>query len=243
MKTRPILMHKRSIENLLAGRKTQTRRIVKVRDLLQVRRGDAEHYRGVSADGCVEHCLNDVGMTGLLALCPFGQPGDLLWVRESWRTYEALDKTAPRSLIAGTGLVYEAGGRNFRHEHDLDGMGNKVRPGMFMPRWASRLTLRLTDVRLERVQATSREDIVAEGVAVPVHDGHAVIELTGKSPPAKFLTKDQLGDVGALLRAHWASLWENTNGVGAWERNAWCWALTFEVLRANVDAVLARMAA
>lgn len=229
MKSSPILFSGPMVRALLDGCKTQTRRILKVqprnvihKDLRDDGYGAMRflwlRQTGPALDEHVEESL----------ICPYGVPGDLLWVRETCCT----DWTDRPIYKANGGSAREAG---YAEEP-------RWRPSIHMPRWASRLTLRLTDVRVERVQDASHLDILAEGVRIPADaDGGVMLELTGKSPPAKFLTKAQLGDERAILRAHWASLWENTNGPGAWERNDWVWALTFDVIRENVDAALQRL--
>jgi hypothetical protein len=91
-----------------------------------------------------------------------------------------------------------------------------------MRRNQSRLTLRLTDVRVEQVQEINVDDVLAEGVDCPRH--------------ARGPCNDSCGELGEDFRA----LWNDTNGPGAWDRNDWVWALHFEVLRQNVDTVLQR---
>lgn len=228
MKARPIMFSGPMVRALLEGRKTQTRRIVKN----PMQTAMVRHHPHYERDG------------GALWLhqCPYGRPGDLLWVREAWRTYAALDKEAPRSLIAGTGLVYEAGGRNFPQERDLQGMGKKVRPGMFMPRWASRLTLRLTDVRVQRLQEISKDDAIAEGAKQ-----WDVLEGTSARLPRWSMEPQtseqccmhgpQMAFANYINKLHGGENW-NLKPSNLWAENPWAWALTFEILRENVDSVI-----
>lgn len=166
IKERPILMHARSIKGILAGSKTQTRRIVK--------------YRAYAEEGAIVHPRE----------CPYGQPGDRLWVRETWRMNE------PPS-----GLIFKAD----LHPVDYERYA-PWRPSIYMPRWASRLTLEITDIRVERVQDISEEDARAEGL-------HA----------------DSI-DSALSLCENFSVLWEETNGKGAWERNDWVWVISFRRL-------------
>lgn len=196
-------MHARSIQNLLAGRKTQTRRIVKWL-------WGAPHAQAWSVkNGRFEYADNDGWHDCAPPRCLYGSSGDLLWVRES-----VLFNSEP-----GRGespWIYRADVDHPEAVRISEDCNANWRPSIHMPRRASRLTLRLTDVRVERVQETSVDDILCEGI---------------------ILTADDEGH-----RAAWAKLWDHTNGPGAWERNDWCWCLSFEVLRQNVDVVLRRLA-
>jgi hypothetical protein len=202
MKARPILMHARSIQNLLAGRKSQTRRIVKPQPK---RRWLAEMF-----DGCALFSRPGTlaGEFTQAVKCPYGLVGDLLWVRETF----APNRVLPMSHREPGEFIYRA-------DRDPEDGGVKWsanwKPSIHMPRRASRLTLQLTYVRVERVQDISDWDAYAEGIK----DGDA----PASTPCQQF-----------------ERLWNNTNGPGAWKRNDWTWALSFEVLRKNVDAVLAQ---
>lgn len=196
MRARPILMHARSVQNLLAGRKTQTRRIMKPQPLF---RTPFWEWAGAGWSGNMKS-LRPVAGHSLSTRCPYGVPGDLLWVRES-----VLFNSEPGQ---GESLwIYRADMDHHEAVRASEDCNANWRPSIHMPRRASRLTLRLTDVRVERIQEITGLDIVAEGC-----DGS---------------------------RVGFLELWNDTNGPGAWERNDWVWALTFDVLRENVDAVLA----
>ena len=211
MKAKPILMHGRSIRSLLAGRKMQTRRIVKPQpEWVDGAHGATRHRWEFYGGGYADH--------GEVVDCPKGQPGDLLYVRETW--------DAPFRWHAGyagqnvvDGWTFDRNEVIYRVEDDHQGPWEKWRPSIHMPRWASRLTLHLTDVRVERVQEITAADILAEGV-----------ELTGKYKAIDGADWDA---------SEFAELWDATNGSGAWLRNDWVWVLTFELIEANVDDVLA----
>lgn len=135
------------------------------------------------------------------AMCPYGVPGDRLWVREAWRTVPAVDHLPPRELTSAHRIWYEA---DAPHQ---PGFG-KLRPSMFMPRWVSRITLEITSVRVERLQEISEADAKAEGVAI-------------KNSPAAFLTSYARG---------FRDLWESINGPGSWDANPWVWVVEFRRL-------------
>lgn len=129
--------------------------------------------------------------------CPYGMPGDRLWVREAWRTDRVLDKIKPSLLGAGAPIFYEA---DAPHQPSA----GRLRPGMFMPRWASRITLEVTGVRVERLQDISEEDAIAEGIA-----------------------PEQSRRFEGGARGCYRDLWESINGPGSWAANPWVWVVEF----------------
>ena len=136
--------------------------------------------------------------------CPFGGPGDLLWVRETWSVPHRYDHVGPSNIPTIDVRTHYAATEN---RGDL-----LWRPSIHMPRWASRLTLKVTDVRVQRVQDIDGLDAIAEGIT----------RVEGEAP----------------WRVFW-SLWDSLHqGDDSFAANPLVWALTFEVLHANVDAVL-----
>ncbi len=217
MKARPILFSPPMVRALLGGRKTQTRRIVKPQPAEGQTVGRCPYVRtGYSlaecrADGTVGGCECRPFS------CPYGWPGDLLWVRESYGLWRGLEP------------VYMA---------DNPDQMNRWKPSIHMPRAASRLTLEITDIRVERLQNISEQDARAEGL------------ITGPDH-LDTLCRDYRGDKTyseggyALERTVWVqpvesykSLWELINGEGSWELNPWVWVIEFKVHHANVDAIL-----
>jgi hypothetical protein len=162
------------VRAILESRKTQTRRVVR----------------------------NPARLDGLMlsgeesAWCPYGQPGDRLWVRETtWRNggYVATDKS------------------NIAHEGKC--------PSIFMPRWVSRINLKLTDVRVERLQDISEADAIAEGIQ---GDG---IMYYDYSPEGTGLPTQ-------TPRSSYCGLWDSINGKRfPWASNPWVWVLTFRRIR------------
>jgi hypothetical protein len=187
VKARPILFTGTMIRALLDGRKTQTRQIVK---------GDKP---GQPLDWLAAGLEPSFVASPDNGLCPYGVPGDLLWARETW---------CPAGTVNGAAYCADAPAGS-----DQRGMG--WRPSIHMPRWANRLTLEITEVRVERLQDISEADALAEGMTFP--EGMAL----GNDP------------IDAYAR-----LWGQINGEGSWAANPWCWALTFTVHQQNVDAFL-----
>lgn len=205
MKARPILFSRPMIRAMLDGRKTQTRRIVKAR-----------HFREDHGEDSAGQCIG-TGWFPELRLCPYGKPGDLLWVREGFAASWDTD-TGKRSCV----MWYRA---DFDDPWWLDA---RWEPSIHMPRWASRLTLRITDVRVEELQDISEEDARWESIGLRTAD-----DFDG----------DRLAMTRAVCRSRrdgFAMLWDSINGPGSWDSNPWVWALTFEPIRANVDEVLRR---
>lgn len=147
--------------------------------------------------------------------------GDRIWVRESFRGDKGYDKYPPRTWSHWP-VHYEADGTPDPH-NELEENG-RLRPGIHMPRWASRLTLTVTDVRIERLQDISEADARAEGVErAPDHPGWWKSQTDGKLCPT---ARDAYGD-----------LWNAINGEGAWQANPWVVAYTFTVQHGNVDQI------
>jgi hypothetical protein len=144
-------------------------------------------------------------------VCPYGYPSDRLWVRETWaRSNDA------RSTKFTDDVLYAADfSSRWRGDAHFDG---RWRPSIHMPRWASRITLEITEVRVQRLQGISEEDAFAEGVAAnPYHMADGTID-EGMSISA---------------RANFASLWDSINGSRApWSENPWVWAITFKRVEA-----------
>ena len=184
MKERPILFSGDMVLALLAGTKTQTRRVINLLKLpLSLTR-----------------CDLPIDQQGAIKLCSYGVPGDRLWVRETFHK-------------SPDGIEYRADDNVSNYAPDDS---PKWKPSIFMPRTASRLTLEITDVRVQRVQEISEEDARAEGVeAVCVAEGE-----DGAGPVQQW----------SYVQA-FAELWQTINGkTHPWESNPFCWCLTFRRL-------------
>ena len=219
MKERPILFSGPMVKAILDGRKTQTRRVVKIKLPLS---SDPYYATGrVLTDlpgqpgAFMEfryRSQDEPGFTGstasFLIPCPYGQPdGDKLWVRETWRR----DDFAPGEFLYRADMPTEA----------LEGGKGIVawKPSIHMPRLASRLTLEITEVRVERLQDVSEADAQAEGcetaeemlpsLAAPYYGGQKYVAMK-------------------TYRAGYKALWDSINGkTYPWDSNPFVWAITF----------------
>lgn len=234
MKERAILFSAPMVRAILAGTKTQTRRLVKPQPehkQMHDWRGeviyDGEHRvwcwkKHLFWDAMADRSGMDTVSTALLPLSPW-QVGDRLWVKETWRPRTAVNGVDPD--VADMLVTYAAGGPEVFFEwrfvsHDWT-MPKAAKSGnvtpLFMPRWASRITLEVTDVRVERVQSISDADIAAEGVT------EAAVRELRVHKSAKAWTDT----VGAMPRDLWRIVWSTINGAESWGSNPWVWVLSF----------------
>lgn len=226
MKERPILFSGPMVRALLDGGKTQTRRVVKpegANHLFQFRgttaAAGADEPTGEWAWCGSEHVVNKH------IFCPYGRPGDRLWVRETFRGCRAYEVQGyPPKDWGNKPIWFEADGTA---PGSPEFWAKKARPSIHMPRWASRITLEITEVRVERLQDISEVDSIAEGVE----------DVTGQVAPADpdltFWRRYQDGGVSGYTDnpiASYASLWTQINGPGSWEANPWVWVVSFRRL-------------
>ena len=190
IKERGILFSAPMVRALLDGRKTVTRRAVK----------------GMALDWLADFEPSYVADPEN-GMCPYGKPGERLWVREAWAADAQLNAVAPRDLSRGEPILYPADGFTRTSGCSMISQG-RGRPSIHMPRWVSRILLEITDVRVERLQDISEEQSEAEGVgflrAAPDFD--------------ETLTAKQLYEI----------LWDHINGAGAWDGNPWVWVVEFK---------------
>lgn len=208
MKERPILFSAPMVRAILDGQKTQTRRLVTPQP---------KNPRPI----CDEHIWADtVDPVTRYFSCKIGLPGDRLWVRETWVPLGNVDP------ITGAKIECTAGERAFPDRDlvvayranstiefcDHDGFSGefadkddipKWKPSIFMPRWASRITLEITSVRLESLHEISRGDAMQEGCPFPNMAN------------------------GADPRRWYEGLWDVINGLGSWAKNPWVWVIEF----------------
>lgn len=237
MKERPILFSGPMVRAILDGRKTQTRRVIKPQPC------DVDNYDGAALlcfDGDERSYHIGARSDGGFP-CPYGLPGDRLWVRESWNAQFAWDdeeddvpyawahETERRlrvesrcqraSYAADESSYWVVGGRHGICSAPLEAERYEApprwMPSIHMPRWASRLLLEITDVRVERVQEITPHDACAEGVHIYAAD---------KAP--------DVSDVAAF-RDLWDSL-KAERGYG-WGANPWVWALSFKRVDGEVS--------
>ena len=208
MKERPILFSAPMVRAILDGKKTQTRRIVKPQESIHGPCDDGNLYwipAAMQGDP-------DPNCKTVLAVnkCPYGIPGDRLWVRETWFDNMASDDGDEARTPAR--CVYRADGE-FIDQFPEEYMDGKWTPSIHMPRWASRITLEVVEVRVERLQDITEHDAEREGAA----------------------TCDHFADAkrGHPLQPHktsFAWLWNKINGRDSWIANPWVWVVVFKRL-------------
>lgn len=215
MKAHPILFSGPMVRALLDGTKTQTRRILKSQPLSDNIRGPVVYTpvalrRGEEVEGIpVFGVYDDTGEWGLK--CPYGQPGDRLWVKEMWNSFGDSSTITP-PVPHSCQIRYAADGKTeWRPVPDgargVFPASSKGRPSIHMPRWASRITLEITGIRVERLNSINEEDCLAEGV-------------TGWT----------CGDWQITAKEAYCLLWNKINGMGAWDLNPWVWVVEFRVV-------------
>jgi hypothetical protein len=205
MKARPIIFSAPMVRAILAGTMTQTRRVVKPEPAGSV----TTIYRPFANEPNNLHFYADnVGFIRWYGGCPYGQPGDRLWVREAWKAHTTFDHLPPREIPQSH--VWYMADDGYKAE-------SRYRQGMFMPRWASRITLEVTAVRVERLQDISEADAIAEG-CTKNHNGY----FWGGPHPVSGLK--QMAMAGSAYR----DLWESINGPGSWSTNPWVWVIEFK---------------
>ena len=234
-KVRPILFSSPMIRALLGGRKTQTRRVIKLPT------SKAEHLRGkwepstVGGSGCFDRFGNPApeqvciwnDRVGTTLICDYGKPGDLLWVREPWRVIKDYDAFDSKTILVASGGDMN-GCVDFTSTSLNPNWVGRRRHARFMPRWASRLTLELTDVRIQRLQEISEQDAFAEGIIPTEKDSDGQQWYSLPEWDWQSLSASQA----------YKSLWESINGEGSWDANPWVWVISFRVHQQNVDALL-----
>lgn len=233
---RPILFSSPMVRALLAGTKSQTRRVFKLPTKGIYERKDMGSWAPttnggggsftIGRDGTRTPAPETVGIwhrtTGRCLNAPY-QVRDRLYVREAWRAGMARDRITPRDLQPGSFVAYEADG-----PHDCEAVHGRFRQGMHMPRWASRLTLIVSEVRVQRLQDIDEADARAEGITSDQHDdGRSIFPVPGHD------------DYASTAKGAYRKLWNGLNesrGFG-WETNPWCIAVSFSVIKQNIDQV------
>lgn len=195
MKERPIPFSGPMVRAILVGIKSQTRRVIR----------NPEKYTNIrECDFC----------------CPCGVVGDRLWVREGWRTYRKYDDMPPRDLLPIVPIQYEVDGvaRNWP-KHPTSPLG-RYRHARFMPRWASRIDLEITEVRVERLHDIGR-------------DGRKAQAVLAEGIPRRAIDREREwfhpDDAPAIA---FSRLWDSINGKRApWESNPLVWAISFKRIK------------
>ncbi|MBC7446467.1 MAG: morphogenetic protein [Hymenobacteraceae bacterium] len=212
------------VQALIAGTKTQTRRLVKGRGF------DPQQATGFNIldcrDGRDVYQLHRPDANGQPAA--IGEvrhryaPGDRLWVRETWADYNAGVSDGMKANYTGMGQPHYIYRADF-----TELLTDKVgiwRPSIHMPHAASRLTLEVVSVRVERLQQISEPDAEAEGVGTG-------FVMNGGWPDYQHINKAGVCELTQdTARASYASLWNHINNAGSWEANSWVWRIAFRVV-------------
>lgn len=213
----PISFSPPMVRALLAGSKTQTRRILRMPGIAfdAIFNDEGVWYIGDALTGKYE------------AKLPVRyKRGDRLYVREAWRSTKAYDDLSPSEMGGDEPLKYEADGVDQMWGWPGAFPPGRFRQGMHMPKWASRMTLIVTDVRVQRLQEISEADAIAEGIERNEFGGFLCYASEPKG------------------QTHWAdpresyrTLWDSINGPGAWAANPWIVAYSFRLIMGNIDQI------
>jgi len=223
-KERPILFSAPMVRAILEDRKTVTRRAVKGFQIptedTAIPVGDRQRWSAIGQKDprygfCVfgsteAECAKELEQ---YAPCPYGKPGDRLWVRETTEADYANGAVLSRYAADGEPVLYAScGDPEYNGSVAHWNYPRKSRPSIHMPRWASRILLEITAVRVERLQDISRADIRAEGLQCP----------------PELASDDVSPNYRDWYPAAWRELWESINGADSWTTNPWVWVVEFK---------------
>jgi hypothetical protein len=189
MKERPILFSTEMVKAILEGRKTQTRRVINPQP-------DSRGLRSSNVPFEDWH--------GREVKCPYGNVGDVLWVRESWNGVRAFDGSFS----------------HYRYKADGDPLHNGMRwkPSIHMPKDAARIWLKITDIRVQRLHDITPMDAAEEGIEI--YPANSVVQHW---KDYMNIHKGMTTAVGSFV-----SLWCSINGTESWDSNPWVWVITFD---------------
>lgn len=254
LKALPILFNGAMVRAIMDGTKTQTRRIMNEKQCKIVSDIPAAEYESLELQGWEisdgSECDGDYSLGDYLFKVPVSV-GDLLYVRENWQAHSwasdcvTIRYAAQIRHVGFTGQVeqipYPNGDKNAFKFYSAKGP-NYWRPSIHMPRWASRTTLEVTDVRVQRLQDISKKDARSEGIKFcsdRMAQGWLSYEDQGNPHHTRYFSDP---------RNSFETLWRSINdkregGKFAWAKNPWVAAYTFEPIFENVDAVIKRQEA
>lgn len=208
------------VRALLVGQQTQTRRIMKT----QAFGPGQDHHEGVHAFDVSANHLHGyklMSMADIGAQCPFGQVGDRLWVRETWRgpivpeAQLAEYERDPLPFRNPAFCQYRADSHELGQQEENQQVAEQFgwQTAIHMPRWASRIDLEITAVRAEKIQDISEDDIMAEGVQTDSHflNNFFTMNMNSESPKEAY-----------------RKAWQKQYGATSWEVNPWVWVIAFQ---------------
>lgn len=219
-KERPILFSTAMVQAILEERKTQTRRIIKPQpEHKQVHLYRKFHYEGEHRMWCWKDLImdnlvdfsNNEDRKALAARCPYGEVGDILWVREKFIHLPAeYEHSVSSSYPCNSAITYYAA-------DEKEAIAGPWRPSIHMPKELSRIRLEITDIKVERLQEITRQDAAKEGVC-----------LDPEGPLPEWCKRYRWPE------ENFQSLWELINGKHSWLQNPWVWVLSFKRLASPV---------
>ena len=213
MKERPIIMSAAMVRAILDGSKTQTRRVCNAARV----DGDEIDYR--DEDGWPLRYIEGAG--DLRAACPYGVAGDHLWVRENgWQRPDRTARMMREGADTWQAYYFDADGCTSASDiADFKEWGFKRRPSIHMPRWASRITLEVTHVGVERLGDISEQDAIAEGMPSIVRNNRVRYGLAHWPQHRWHCTS---------ARGAFQALWQSIHGEDSWKPDTWVWAVAFK---------------
>lgn len=231
MNSKPMLMSGESVRRIFNEQKTETRRFVR------------RNYAGRVQLGGKQWHIDD---PNAILACPYGEPGDLVWVRETFQPLVIDGATGPSGEVDWTMADYATGKGYEIHypaTEDIieyldmnDELSRACKPSIHMPRWASRLTLRISSVTVEKLHDITDEGILAEGVRMMTDaEGHLLVPISSKHCPTDYKETE------TMIRALMAALWDNLNDQRApWKSNPPVYVIKWDRMwHKNVDDVIA----
>jgi len=234
-KERPILFKLPMVQAILAGNKTQTRRVVNfplsrseyepsIWQTQQKIKKDVKNKDGKTIVKKGEFAFMSMTIEGVLSLCPYGQVGDKLWVRETWQHANFPCDYYTESVPVFYRADYKDDPHGYDGEKSPEGKYRHWKPSIFMPRAASRILLEITNVRVERLRDISEQDAIAEGIK-PIkitcsRDGEKTA-YKAYDWPNENITKNNPID-------SYFSLWQSINGRESLDANPWVWVIEFK---------------
>lgn len=232
MKERGMIFNAEMVQALLDGRKTQTRRIIKPQPEATLSGSLSGKWLSRPLNGLLLPKIEDIAIH-----CPFGVVGDRIWVRETFQgplfDYDLMDSYCkdPTPFEKTEFCVYKADGVPAPEFYDADDELHCCwRPSIHMPRWASRILLEITNVRVERLNSINEHDAIAEGLA----------EISKDRRTYKYGVPDRDGYPGTddcgwpwhewecYPISAYSKLWESIYGADSWQANPWVWVIEFK---------------
>lgn len=209
------------VQAILAGRKTQTRRVVKGFD--HVKSENLLFSAAVVPKFQFKHKLTNYEW---YINCPYGKPGDVLWVRETWaraigsEQVTTSEKATAVEISPERFIVFKADSKEQTHPEHPEWGKKRWKPSIHMPKDAARIWLRITRVRVERLQSITEQGAISEGI-------HQTFIADKRSDCA---WKNYLNNGHGSLQPvqSFESLWQSINGSDSWKDNPWVWVIEFE---------------